>query len=128
MSLFKELPPRPQRRGLSRSMTITLIILSIALVIIFGFTDITSDIAFIQHFVSPPQHFTYTGHSSYVSGLRWSPNGELIASSSGDGTVQIWQAATGKLARTYRGHQGDVTTVAWSPDGKYVALGSRGDH
>ena len=34
----------------------------------------------------------YRGHSDQVTDITWSPNGQLIASSSEDGTVQIWQA------------------------------------
>ena len=41
-----------------------------------------------------PTHFTYTGHSSYVSAVAWSPGGTRIASASGEGTVQVWDALT----------------------------------
>jgi len=58
----------------------------------------------VSHFVTPPQHFTYSGHKDYTTGVAWSPDGRQIASASGDGTVQIWEAETGKLIRTYRGH------------------------
>ncbi len=35
---------------------------------------------------------TYTGHTSLVWSLSWSPDGTRIASASEDGTVQVWQA------------------------------------
>jgi WD40 repeat protein len=35
----------------------------------------------------------YRGHSAQVTSVTWSPNGQHIASSSEDGTVQIWLAA-----------------------------------
>src|SRR6267154_1503503 len=44
-----------------------------------------------------------------------------IASASDDGTVQIWEAMTGRKVHTYRGHSGGVSTIAWSPDGKWIA-------
>jgi WD40 repeat protein len=34
----------------------------------------------------------YRGHTGQVTSLTWSPYGQLIASGSEDGTVQIWQA------------------------------------
>jgi eukaryotic-like serine/threonine-protein kinase len=34
----------------------------------------------------------YRGHSGQVTSVTWSPDGQLIASGSEDGTVQIWQA------------------------------------
>ena len=43
--------------------------------------------------------FTYQGHSDFVDAVAWSPNGQLLASASGDGTVQIWRASNGSHAR-----------------------------
>ncbi len=34
----------------------------------------------------------YRGHSAQVTSVSWSPDGQRIASSSEDGTVQLWQA------------------------------------
>src|SRR5207248_11021001 len=42
-------------------------------------------------------------------------------------TVQIWEAATGRLIFTYSGHTDEVYTVAWSPDGQHIASGGK-DH
>src|SRR5689334_13124133 len=67
---------------------------------------------------------TYRGHLSEVSALAWSPDGRRIASGSHDGTVQVWEATTGKLLLTYRGHLAQVRTVGWSPDGRRIASGS----
>ncbi|HEX7733631.1 MAG TPA: WD40 repeat domain-containing protein [Ktedonobacteraceae bacterium] len=82
-----------------------------------------TDAAFVQHFFTSPQHFTYSGHSGYVSSLAWSRDGRRIASASGDGTVQVWDASSGGHVLTYRGHKQDVTALAWSPDGRYLASG-----
>src|SRR5438093_619878 len=43
--------------------------------------------------LSPHPLYTYRGHSNYVYGVAWSPNGKRIASASGDTTVQVWEAA-----------------------------------
>jgi len=59
-----------------------------------------------------------------VSDLAWSPDGTRIASASYDGTVQVWEAKTGKLLVTYKGHNAPVWEVAWSPDGKRIVSGT----
>ena len=69
----------------------------------------------------------FRGHSKRVSGTAFSPDGKLILSGSHDGTVRLWQAATGNELRCFRGHTAGVTAVAFSPDGKRALSGSR-DH
>jgi WD40 repeat protein len=66
---------------------------------------------------------SYTGHSDVVFRVAWSPDGKEIASASHDGTVQVWNAATGNHLSTYNlGHS--AWSVAWSPDGKYLVAGT----
>jgi WD40 repeat protein len=66
-------------------------------------------------------HVIYRGHSDKVHTLAWSPDGKLIASSSLDETVQIWESSTGKQQLLYRNNSLQPTTLAWSPDGTYLA-------
>ena len=68
--------------------------------------------------------YTYHGHTSYVNAVAWSPGGSRIASASGDGTVQVWNATDGSNAYTYHGHTGPVHAVAWSPNGNHIASAS----
>lgn len=65
---------------------------------------------------------TYTGHKGAVHAVSWSPKGAFIASASSDGTVQVWNAQTGKLI-TAKKQGGTVYAVAWSSDEKYIASG-----
>ena len=46
------------------------------------------------------------------------------ATSSADGTVRIWNAATGQERASLTGHTGTVTAVAAAPDGSWLASGS----
>ena len=71
------------------------------------------------------QPLIYRGHTHFIRGVAWSPNGQRIASASGDGTVQIWKAATGHKQLSYRGHAGVVWDIAWSPDGRRIASGGQ---
>jgi WD40 repeat protein len=52
-----------------------------------------------------------------VSGGAWSPDGTRLLTTSDDGTVRIWDAATGQPQLTLTDHTDGVSGGAWSPDG-----------
>jgi WD40 repeat protein len=66
---------------------------------------------------------TYTGHTSDVFDLTWSPDNMRIASGGKDTTVQIWEALSGQQLSGYRGHTNWVASVAWSSNGAYIVSG-----
>jgi len=67
---------------------------------------------------------TFEGHTWGVNSVAFSPDGRLLASGSFDGTIRLWDVATGSEVRTLKGHTSNVNSVAFSPDGRLLASGS----
>lgn len=65
---------------------------------------------------------TLSGHQKGITGIRFSPNGQQIATASWDGTVKLW-TVDGRLIHTFQG-QTDLYDVVFSPDGKLLAAAS----
>jgi WD40 repeat protein len=66
------------------------------------------------------------GHSKAVFRIALTSDAKnpLLATCSADGTVRLWNPATGAALKTLSGHTDWVYAVALSPDGKLAAAGS----
>lgn len=72
-----------------------------------------------------PLLLSLAGHKDSVTSVAFSPSGTLIASSSCDRTVRVWNARSGaSILPPLKGHDGGVWCVAFSPDGTRIASGS----
>jgi WD40 repeat protein len=79
---------------------------------------------------------TFTGHSNSVNSIAMSPDGQILASGSRDGTIKLWHIQDGKEIYTLKDQPTNnhpsfyypsiqpVYSVAFSPDGKILASGS----
>jgi WD40 repeat protein len=66
------------------------------------------------------------GHIRAIYPAPLSPDGRWIASGSWDGTVRLWDAATGEPYAKLR-HPGIVRTLAFGPDSSWLVAGDDGD-
>src|SRR5262249_18012919 len=66
---------------------------------------------------------TISGHGGPLTGVAYHPDGKLIATSSWDRTIRLWDAQTGDLKQSLLGHRDWVLHVEFSPDGRRIASG-----
>ena len=52
-----------------------------------------------------------------VNSVVFSPDGNMIASGSGNGTIRLWNARTGEFIKYLEGHTKSVNSVVFSPNG-----------
>ena len=82
---------------------------------------------FQSHFVFLFQRFlkSLRGHVKSVYQVSWSADNRLLASSSADSTLKVWDIAKGSLQTDLPGHADEVYALDWSPDGERVASGGK---
>jgi len=65
-----------------------------------------------------------SGHANAVYQVRFSPDGNLIATASQDKTLKLWHW-DGSLINIFSGHTGEVYSVDFSPDSQTIVSGSK---
>jgi chromosome transmission fidelity protein 4 len=56
-----------------------------------------------------------TGHSADITAAAWSPNGALLATTSSDLSLSLWDVKTQKLLKKYDDIKATIQTMAWHP-------------
>jgi hypothetical protein len=64
------------------------------------------------------------GHAGWVTACAVTPDGRQVVSASLDGTLKVWDLATGRAEATLEGHADSVTACAVTPDGRRVVSAS----
>ncbi|TEU14702.1 MAG: TIR domain-containing protein, partial [Anaerolineales bacterium] len=65
------------------------------------------------------------GHTDWVRSVDFSPDGRTLASGNADGTIILWDVATGQpIGQPLTGHTKEVRSVDFSPDGQTLASAS----
>src|SRR5262245_3036465 len=59
-------------------------------------------------------------HGDSFLSAAFSPDGTKVASGCGDGTVCVWEAATGKELLALKAHHYFVSALVFAPDGKVL--------
>ena len=70
-----------------------------------------------KHFIS------FLGHTDFVTSVIFISENHVIASSSADGTIKIWDILRKKESMTLSGHHGKVNSIAFNSNRKILASG-----
>ena len=65
------------------------------------------------------------GHGKGVTQVVFSRDGRLLASSSSDNTIRIWDVAGRRELRTFTGHTANIDSLDFSPDSRAARFGQR---
>lgn len=68
----------------------------------------------------PPEKQSMTGHRSPITCIAFHPVYQVLASSSEDTTIKIWDCETGEFERTLKGHTKSVQDIAFDPKGNFL--------
>jgi WD40 repeat protein len=60
----------------------------------------------------------FEGHTAFVEGVAFTPDGRQALSCGRDRTVRVWDLASGRPVRRFSGHSESVNALAVSPDGR----------
>lgn len=63
------------------------------------------------------------GHLQTVTAVAFASDGRTVATASRDGTLRVWDVASGHELHKLEGHSGEVLAVAIGPDAHYLASG-----
>ncbi|XP_043567419.1 coronin-7-like [Chiloscyllium plagiosum] len=79
----------------------------------------------LSEILSDPEQ-TLSGHTEKIYSIKFHPlASDILASSSYDMTLRIWNISSGKEEIILRGHTEQIFSLSWSPDGQQLATVSK---
>ena len=72
---------------------------------------------------SATELFMLAGHKAAVTALSWRGDSKLLASSSEDGTVKLWEMLEGREMKSWTAHGSGALCVNFAHDGRLVTCG-----
>jgi hypothetical protein len=73
---------------------------------------------------SPALARTLTGHGGFVMAVAVAPDGQHFVSGTDDGTIALWNLATGRLLLCFHGHEAEVSGLVVTAEGQYIVSAS----
>ena len=67
---------------------------------------------------------TLTKHTDWVTAIRFSPDGKLLATGDRNGGLHIWEADTGMALTKLDGHDKTITAIDWRSDSRQLVTSS----
>lgn len=67
------------------------------------------------------------GHGKAITAIKFSPDGDILASGSDDATVRLWNLNDRTLIHTFTKHCNPIQFLMFSPDSRYI-LSKSSDH
>jgi cytochrome c len=65
-----------------------------------------------------------SGHEGHVNAVAFSPDGSRLYSGAQDGTIRLWDTATGEMLRVIHRHGWSVNVLHVVPGGEYLLFGA----
>lgn len=67
--------------------------------------------------------FELAGHQALIMAARFSPDGQILATTDGVGTLWLWDPNTGRALAEFESRAGFLEALAWDPEGQLIAAG-----